>query len=119
MAEEKKDAAPAPFKKTVYNKGTRYYHLATFDTGKKDKDGKPVLQPRVLGPGASIEVTDEGEYNHILQYRDVVDMDKFVPGGNDRVAALEKEREELKARIAELEDLTSDKGPEGGKKKGK
>ena len=119
MAEDKKEAAPAPFKKSIYNKGPRFYHLRSLDTGKKDSNGKPIMTERVLGPGSSIDVLDQAEYDHLIQYRDVVDTDKFVPGGNDRIAKLEQEKAELQARIAELEDLTAEKGGEAKPKKGK
>jgi hypothetical protein len=89
------------------------------DSGKKDKDGKPILQERFLGPGSSIEMLDDAEWNHISQYRDIKDADKYVPGGDGRVAQLEKEREELKARIAELEELVQAPGGPGKKSKDK
>lgn len=55
----------------------------------------------VLAPGMAAEVSAE-EAKRLLAYPELVDMAKIIPGQEDDIAKLQKENEELKAKLASL-----------------
>lgn len=89
MAEATKEKQPGVITKRVLNRTVvgRSYHTS---------DG------RVLGPGAVLDVTPE-EHTRLIRYHDLVDADKLGPSAKTLAATL-KENEELRKKLAELED---------------
>lgn len=114
----------------LLNKGLRTWHLVEgqlkdgklvrrfSDKNEEAVPGAPVVK-RSLLIGGSIEAIDEKEAKDLLGYSDIVDAEKDIKPVADKISALTKERDELKAQVAELEDRVKELEPEGGKKKGK
>lgn len=75
--------------KTIFNRGTmrRYYVL---------KDGRKLM------PGQSLEVGLD-EFKKLLNYKDLVDADKVVPGAAEKSLALKKENDRLRGVLAGYE----------------
>lgn len=73
----------------VFNKGQRTYHTTT----------------GVLLPKTSIEVP-ESEAKSLLEYFDIVDLDKVAPKASSQMKDLKAENEKLKAELASKEAET-------------